>query len=178
MDTPAPAPAVAARSRRRLGPVLTIAVAVAVAGVALGVGLSRGGSQPATFEQRVQTIAAGLRCPVCQNLSVADSPSELAQQMRDDIGARLRAGQTPSEIRQFFVSRYGQWILLSPPSHGLGILPWAAPAVALLGGLLVVAVVLRRRSHQPAAATADEPLTPEERDRIRRDMEGLSEDPA
>ena len=90
---------------------LTLSVgAVVLAAVALAVGLSRGGPGPPTLQERVQAVAADLRCPVCQNLSVADSPSELAQQMRAEIAARLRAGQAPDAIRQFFVSRYGRWI--------------------------------------------------------------------
>jgi cytochrome c-type biogenesis protein CcmH len=163
----------ASRPRRRFGPALTLVVAVAVAGVALWVGMSLGSSPPPTFQERVQAVAAGLRCPVCQNLSVADSPSELAQQMRADIGSRLRAGQTPQEIRQFFVSRYGTWILLSPPRHGLGILPWATPVAALVAGGLIVASVLRRRSR--AGPSAGEPLTASERERIRREVADLEE---
>jgi cytochrome c-type biogenesis protein CcmH len=166
--------AVAARPRRRMAPLLTVVAAVALAGVALGIGLSRGGSAPATLQQRVQAVAAGLRCPVCQNLSVADSPSELARQMRAEIGARLWAGQSPDQIRQFFVSRYGQFILLAPPGHGLGLLPWAAPVAALLAGALVVALMLGRRS-RGAPSGVDPALTEAERGRIRREVEELEE---
>ncbi|MDP9342440.1 MAG: cytochrome c-type biogenesis protein CcmH [Actinomycetota bacterium] len=170
--------AVAPGTRRRLAPVLTVVAAVVLAGVALGVGLSRGGSGPATLQERVQAIASGLRCPVCQNLSVADSPSPLAQQMRAEIAARLRAGQSPGQIRQFFVSRYGQFILLTPPGHGLGLLPWAAPAVGLVIGAVVVAFLVGRRprggDEASASNDADEPpLTEAERDRIRRDVEAV-----
>jgi len=161
-------------SRRRLGPALAVGLAVVVAGAALGVGLSVRGSGPPSFQDRVQRVAAGLRCPVCQNLSVADSPSQLAQQMRSEIAARLRAGQTPEQVRQFFVGRYGDWILLSPPSHGLGLVPWLAPAAALVLGAFLVAVVLARR--RSSTERAGEPAaTAEERERIRRELEGLEE---
>lgn len=168
--------AVAARPRR-LRPVLSVAAAVVLAGVALGVGLSRGGPAPATLQDRVQAVAAGLRCPVCQNLSVADSPSELAQQMRAEIAARLRAGQSPHRVRQFFVSRYGRWILLSPSGSGLGLVPWAAPVVALLVGGLVVAFVLGRRSRGTLLPASDDeaPLTEAERDRIRHEVDAVED---
>ena len=165
--------AVATRPRR-LAPALTVAGAVVLAAVALAVGLSRGGPGPPTLQERVQAVAADLRCPVCQNLSVADSPSELAQQMRAEIAARLRAGQAPDAIRQFFVSRYGRWILLSPSDSGLGLVAWAAPGAALVAGGLVVAFFLGRKRSRRAAGE-DPPLTASERDRIRREVAGLEE---
>ena len=61
-------------------------------------------AQPADFEERVRSIAAELRCVVCQNLSVADSPSELAQQMREVVRQQLREGKSPEEIKAYFVS--------------------------------------------------------------------------
>jgi cytochrome c-type biogenesis protein CcmH len=167
---------VRARPRRRLAPALSVAAAVVLAGVALGVGLARGGSQPATLQDRVQAVASGLRCPVCQNLSVADSPSELARQMRAEIATRLGAGQSPDQVRQFFVSRYGRWILLSPSGSGLGLVAWAAPAAALLVGGLLLAFILRRRPRGGAATSDDEPpLTEAERERVRREVEAIEE---
>jgi len=165
--------AVAARPRHR-APAVTVAAAVVLAAVALAVGLARSGSSPPTLQERVQAVAAGLRCPVCQNLSVADSPSELAQQMRAEIATRLRAGQSPDQIRQFFASRYGRWILLSPSGSGLGLVAWAAPAAALVvGGLVVASVLGRRRRAGSAVSPDDRPLTASERDRIRREVAGL-----
>src|SRR3989337_3842696 len=72
------------------------------------------------LDEQMRAIASGLRCPVCQNLSVADSTSELARDMRALIVDQLRAGKTPEEIRAYFVSKYGPWILLAPPARGIG----------------------------------------------------------
>src|SRR5207245_10552344 len=93
--------------------------------------------QPATHvgEQAVHEIAAQLRCVVCQNLSVADSPSEMASQMRAIIRERLAAGESPAEVQRYFVDRYGEWILLAPPRRGFNLLVWLLPLVAVAVGL-------------------------------------------
>ena len=95
-------------------------------------------------DSRVRLIASKLRCPVCQNESVADSQSELSAQMRTLIRDRLAAGETEDQIVGYFVSRYGEWILLEPPHQGVLWVVWLAPAVALLGGAAVVIAYLRR----------------------------------
>src|SRR3989442_12874280 len=81
-------------------------------------------------EETVHEVAAQLRCVVCQNLSVADSPSEMASQMRAIIRDRLSAGERPAEVRQYFVDRYGEGILLSPPRRGFNLLVWLVPFAA------------------------------------------------
>jgi cytochrome c-type biogenesis protein CcmH len=117
--------------------------AVAVVGLAALFASARAG-RTESLADRAHEIAAGLRCPVCLNLSVADSPSRLAGEMRSEIGSRLRAGQSPEQIRAFFIDRYGEWILLEPPRRGLNWVPWAVPVVALVAGVGVWVAVLRR----------------------------------
>jgi cytochrome c-type biogenesis protein CcmH len=118
------------------------AAAGLVAGALLAASFARDGSP--TIDQRRQAIASGLRCPVCQNLSVADSPSGLAAEMRASIEQRLREGETPSQIRAFFVQRYGEWVLLEPPRRGFDLVPWLAPVAALALGLWLWVRSLRR----------------------------------
>jgi cytochrome c-type biogenesis protein CcmH len=117
----------------------------AVAVVALAAVLAPGGGDAGSMDDRVREIASGLRCPVCQNLSVADSPSRLAREMRSEIEARLRAGDTPDEVRGFFVTRYGEWVLLAPTREGLNLLPWLVPIAGVFLGLAVWVLLLRRR---------------------------------
>jgi cytochrome c-type biogenesis protein CcmH len=96
------------------------------------------------LEDQTREIAKELRCVVCQNLSVADSPSEMAQQMRDIIREQLTAGKTPQEVKSFFVSKYGEWVLLSPTKRGFSLLVWVLPfAVSLIGIALGIYFVRR-----------------------------------
>lgn len=132
-----------------VGAVVVIVVAALVAG----------GSDDGvrTADDRVHEIAAGLRCPVCQNLSVADSPSRLAGEMRAEIADKLAAGQTPEQIRAFFVDRYGEWVLLAPTKEGLNLLPWVVPIVGVLAGAGVWFLLVRRRPDRdrPAVEAGD-----------------------
>ena len=132
-----------------------------------------GAQQPArpvsVDEQQVYAVAAELRCVVCQNLSVADSPSEMASQMRGIVRERLAAGESPAQVRQYFVDRYGDWILLAPPRRGFTLLVWVVPYVgALLGVALVSVLVTRWTRRRPAAPP---PVDPAMRERIRRELE-------
>jgi len=164
------------RRLRRLFPIIaTIGVLVGWAGAApaaetpgvpgrsdaalnAAVGPPRPG-QDETLEERVREVARELRCPVCQNLSVADSPSELAQEMRGVIRERLRAGETPDQIKAYFVTKYGDWILLSPRSGGIGWLVWVAPFAGAVAGLLVAGLAIRRwsRRRRDAAPSIADP---------------------
>ena len=117
-------------------------------------------------------IGSQLRCVVCQNLSVADSPSEMAAQMRALIRERLAAGDSREQVMQYFVDRYSQWVLLAPRAEGFNLLVWAAPVVAVVSGVAIIGLLIRRwvrrsASGAPAASTID----PAMRERIRREMD-------
>ena len=107
--------------------------------------------QDSALDARTRSLASELRCPVCQGLSIQDSPSELAQQMRDLVQQQLRDGKSDNEIKQYFVGRYGQWILMEPPAAGFNWLVYALPAIALLGGALMLVNLLRRWTANPDA---------------------------
>ena len=106
--------------------------------------LAAGPAAAKDLDTRAAAIAARLRCPVCQNESVADSPAELAGQMRMLIREKLAAGETDEQIVDYFVSKYGQWILLEPPRRGLLWVVWLAPTAALLAGGYLARSYLRR----------------------------------
>lgn len=132
---------------------------------------------PGDLDEQVRAVAAELRCPVCQNLSVADSPSELAREMRDLIRQQLREGKSPEEVKAYFVSKYGEWVLLSPKVTGLNLLVWTLPFVGAVSGGIAVWVVarrwVRRRRARPARA-----VDPAELARLREDLARSELEPA
>jgi cytochrome c-type biogenesis protein CcmH len=111
-------------------------------------------SADTALEALTRSVAAQLRCPVCQGLSLADSPSELALEMKDVVRDQLAAGRTPDEVKEYFVAKYGEWILLEPPRRGVNLLAYLLPAIALVGGLGVIWLALRRWTS--GAARGDE----------------------
>ncbi|HEY9438580.1 MAG TPA: cytochrome c-type biogenesis protein CcmH [Streptomyces sp.] len=152
---------------RMLGPAAFVVLALAVGLLSLAAVAVRGANRPVSQAEQAEQIAAGLRCPVCQDLSAAESPAPLARQMRQEIAERLAAGDSPTAIQNRFVAAYGETVLLTPPHSGPAQLAYALPLLALIGGLAGGAVTLRawrHRSVQPAAAPT--PLAEEDRSRV------------
>ena len=92
----------------------------------------------AVDENLVYKIADNLRCPTCQGLSVNDSEAGFSVQMRNKVREMLMAGQGRTEIEAYFVARYGEWILRTPPAKGFNLLIWILPALGLAGGFWFV----------------------------------------
>ena len=117
---------------------------------------------PEDLDERTRALSSELRCVVCQNLSVADSPSEMAQQMRAIVREQLQAGKSPDEIKSYFVSKYGEWVLLAPETKGFSLLVWVLPFVALFAGLIIGVWVIRRwtkRKTQTTTVAVDPKVT-------------------
>jgi len=141
----------------------------------LSVGKSGGQSDPAlpdsaALEAQTRALASQLRCVVCQGLSIQDSPSELAREMRALIREQLAAGRTPEEVKAYFVSRYGEWILLEPEPRGLNLAVYLLPLAALAAGAAIVATAVRRWT-RPAAPDAG-PARPEGPTAVAGDPDG------
>lgn len=96
-------------------------------------------------ERRFRHLAEELRCTVCQNQSLADSDAPLAQDLRRELFALIRDGRSDMEIREFMVQRYGEFVLYRPPLAAHTLLLWLGPVLLLLGSLIGVALVIRRR---------------------------------
>jgi cytochrome c-type biogenesis protein CcmH len=119
-----------------------------------------------TLDQRVHDVASQLKCLVCQGESVADSPATLSLQMRGVIRQQLQSGKSEQEVIQYFVSRYGDRILLLPPIQGLTLLAWLVPIALMIAGVLLVFFVLRSwqshadkepgETHRAESVTIDE----------------------
>ena len=120
------------------------------------------------LDDRVREIASELRCVVCQNLSVADSPSDLAKEMRNVVRDQVQQGKSREEVQAYFVSRYGEYVLLAPPKRGFNLLVWGLPFLAVVAGGGVVYLVVRRWTEQtPGARPAEDPAYAE---RVRREL--------
>ena len=101
------------------------------------------------LEARTAEVAAQLRCPVCQGLSIQDSPSELSQQMRSVVKDQLRAGKSPDEVKAYFISKYGEWILLEPKPKGFNVLVYAMPILLVAAGLGWIVLAVRKWTRPP-----------------------------
>src|SRR5436309_8878204 len=126
-------------------------IAVALVAVALAVGWSAR-PHPETQAERVDRITSELRCVVCQGLSVKDSPSESARQMRVLVAQRVAEGRSDDQIRDEFRASYGDWVVLAPPLASWSGLVWLVPLAPLALGTLVPLGRIR-----PAPAVAREP---------------------
>ena len=126
--------------------------AVVAAALALGARPGEGTEDGASADG----VAAGLRCPVCQGLSVKDSDSPAARNIRADIRRRLADGETPADIRRAYVDRYGQWILLRPGTSGFDALVWVVPAAVTAAGAVIIATALWRWRSRARAPTDDD----------------------
>lgn len=102
------------------------------------------GMSAAEVDQLSAEVAAQLRCPVCRNQSVLESSSGLAREMQSVIRDRLASGETPEEVKAYFVGRYGDWILLKPEPKGINLLVYLLPAAALLFGGVLLYYRIRR----------------------------------
>ena len=127
------------------------------------------------LDQRTQEVASLLRCPVCQGMSVADSPSTVALDMKHQVRDMLARGYTQEQILAYFEQSYGQFVLLKPKNR----LIWILPILILIAGAIVVVTTARRLSVDvrpaPSPATAAvgggpasvEPTTDPYLDRVR-----------
>jgi cytochrome c-type biogenesis protein CcmH len=106
------------------------------------------------LEAEAKRIAAVLRCPVCQGLSVGDSPSAMATNMRQQIRELVAAGFDEDQILSYFEAAYGEFVRLQPPLRGVNWLVWLAPGLGLLLGLGIVSWVLRGASAKTSEAVA------------------------
>jgi cytochrome c-type biogenesis protein CcmH len=95
------------------------------------------------LEQRTEELSSLMRCPVCQGLSIADSPTLLAQAMKSEVRQSLAAGYTETQIFDYFEQSYGEFVRLEPKAKGFNLVVWIAPGAALLMGLALIVYRLR-----------------------------------
>lgn len=112
-------------------------------------------------EKRLIEISGELRCLVCQNESLAGSQAELAKDLREEVRGLIKEGKSDSEVKEFLVSRYGDFVLYRPQVKPTTYLLWAGPFLLLFIGLFALVRFLKQRSKE----VVDTPLSDEEKKR-------------
>ena len=97
-------------------------------------------------EQRFRVLLDELRCPKCQNQSLADSDAGIAQDMRARVEIMIKAGKSNDEIVDYFVARYGDFVSYRPPVTPTTSILWLAPLLLLGSGAVIIVLLLRRAS--------------------------------
>lgn len=148
----------------RFAPIAAVGALLAV-GVAAALLLAPAGEP--TDGERADVLARELRCPDCQGLSVADSPTQSGVEIRRQIDELLASGASPDDVRAHFVGRYGEWILLAPSSP----LPWLIPFIVLgLAAVVLVAWLVRARADPEERSV---PVSPGARRSIHDEADAL-----
>lgn len=138
----------------------TLMGVVAVGALVVGAGTS---PTEGVSDDRLFALSAQLKCQQCVGESVSDSQSPSAIQFRQEISDQMARGNTDAEILNYFVERYGQEVLLTPPATGLGSLVWIVPVVGLAGAVLLLVGSFRR--WRISAGTPE--VSDEDVDRVR-----------
>lgn len=121
--------------------------------LAVRLGAQTQSAADSALDKKAREVASQLRCPVCQGLSINESPVQLAIEMKALVREQLAQGKSPEEVRQYFIDKYGEWVLLEPEPRGLNLLVYALPVLGVLVGALVVWNFVRR------STAPDEPDT-------------------
>jgi Uncharacterized protein involved in biosynthesis of c-type cytochromes len=158
---------------------LLVSLAIAVAALTLSA-VALAGQPPArTAAAQAHQIASGLRCPVCKDLSAADSPAPLAGQMRQQIADQVAQGRSPEQIRSHFIAAYGDSVLMTPPRRGLAGTAYHLPLIVMAVGLLISFMLLRRWLRKPESdlpADDSSPLSASQRRALDRAVARLREE--
>jgi cytochrome c-type biogenesis protein CcmH len=105
-------------------------------------------------EQRLIAISEEMRCLVCQNESLAGSRADLAVDLRRELREQIRQGKSDAEIREFMVSRYGDFVLYRPQVKPITWVLWGGPFVLMIAGIVILMMYLRRRNRSTAQAAS------------------------
>lgn len=146
---------------------LALLVSTAAPDASVFVGPPRGRPlEAAALDAKTTEVASLIRCPVCQGMSIADSPSEMAINMKGQVRALLARGYTQDQILEYFERSYGQFVLLKPKFQGVNALVWILPLIALAIG--VVIVIGKAKKLETARQPAADPYLAQVRDLVSR----------
>ena len=124
----------------------------------------------APLESLTEEVSGLMRCPVCQGLSVADSPTPLASAMKNEVRDLLAAGYSREQVLEYFEQSYGEFIRLAPHARGFNLTVWLAPLALLLVGAVLILRRRRAAPDRPAAAAEPDPELAAYREKVRREV--------
>jgi cytochrome c-type biogenesis protein CcmH len=112
----------------------------------------------AELDATARSLGQRMRCPVCQGMSIADSPSASASSMMAEVRDLLARGYTEQQVLDYFVRSYGEFVLLQPTAKGFNLMVWVLPVLGVAAGALLIVLRLRaaRRNRGGAAASSDD----------------------
>ncbi|MFK7794284.1 MAG: cytochrome c-type biogenesis protein CcmH [Gammaproteobacteria bacterium] len=108
------------------------------------------------YQARYDHLLNELRCLVCQNQTVAESPADLSNDLRVEVKEMLEQGATDQEILDFMSDRYGDFVLYNPPVKPRTYLLWVGPFMLLIGGVIFALILVKRRSNNVGDSALDE----------------------
>jgi cytochrome c-type biogenesis protein CcmH len=153
---------------KRTAIILALAAAIAIGSPAYAVQPDEIMADPIK-ESRARELSKELRCMVCQNQSIDDSDAPLARDLRLLVRERIAAGDSDSQVIEFLVARYGEFVLLKPRFNPHTILLWLLPPLALMGGGIALWVYSdRRRRAVVSERESLLKLSPEEEARLEK----------
>lgn len=115
-------------------------------------------------------VASDLRCPICQGLSVADSPTASAQAMLDQVRDLLGQGYTTAQIFAYFEGVYGEFVRLTPRADGFNLVVWLGPIVVVIAGITILAMRFRRSSPAKTGPASEDDELDSYLEQVRQDL--------
>lgn len=128
-----------------------------------------------SLRERYNQFVEELRCPKCQNQNLSGSNSEISADLRRELHRLLHEGKSDTEIVDYMVARYGEFVLYKPPLNKQTLLLWIAPGVLLIIGIAVVLVITVKQRQKKAVLKQDE-LSPEEQNALKQLLKESADD--
>lgn len=124
-------------------------------------------------ESRARSLESEFKCPVCRSQSIRQSRSFMAEDMKRRIRELIAQGRSDDEVREYFIARYGEWILLTPPKRGFSLVAYVLPFLAVLAGAAMLVFAARRWRRGDSSRITPEPPPAPYLERLDKELEEI-----